>query len=161
MNALRISGLALVLSVVVAVCSVDQGWADGKWKGKGKWFGKTPSIGRIWSALTDEQKKQVDQIKLDFLKKIQPLKAEKSKLKIEMLELALKGDPDEAALEKKRDELWALKDKKRAQKRDAKRQLRKVLTPEQLKMVGPFGPKMGKGFGFGTWRAGLKGKRFK
>jgi Spy/CpxP family protein refolding chaperone len=161
MKILRVTSTVVALLVLVAVCSADQSWADGKWRGKGKWLGKAPSIGRIWSTLSDKQKMQVDQIKLDFLKKIQPLKTEKWKLKTEMLELALKSKPDETAIEKKRDELWMLKDKIRAQKRDAKRQLRKVLTPEQLNMVGPFGPRMGRGFGFGTWRAGLKGQRFK
>lgn len=153
-----VAGALTVLVVVVAFSVADLSWAKGRY---GR-HGKTPSIALIWSDLSADQKKQVDQIKLGYLKKTLDLKAQKRKLKVEMLEPALADSPDEQALEKKRDELWALKDKIRAHKRDAKKQLRKILTPEQRKEVGPFGPKLGRGFGFGTWRSGRgegKGER--
>ena len=66
--------------------------------------------GAVWGDLTKEQQKQMESLRLDLLKKTEPLRAQMSQKRIEMMELASKDSPDEQAIEKKRQEIWALQD---------------------------------------------------
>jgi Spy/CpxP family protein refolding chaperone len=105
--------------------------------------------GAVWGDLTKEQQKQVETLKLDLLKKTEPLRAQMSQKRIEMMELTSKDNPDEQAIEKKRQEIWDLQDTMRNERRAMSTKFRSVLTPEQRQKLGAFGPGAGMGGGFG------------
>ena len=66
--------------------------------------------GAVLGDLTKEQQKQVADLRTEFLKKQEQLRAEMGKKRIELMELAQKENPDEPAIEKKRQEIWSLQD---------------------------------------------------
>lgn len=105
--------------------------------------------GGMWSNLTPEQQKQVTSMRLDFLNKQEALRTEIARKRIEFAQLANSSNPDERLLEKKRQEIWALRDKMRDEGRAMGSKVWAFLTPEQRQQVGPYGP--GMGFGRGPW----------
>ena len=121
--------------------------------GPGQWGGGMGPGGAMWSDLTKEQQKQVESLKLDLLKKTEPLRAQMSQKRIEMMELTSKDNPDEQAIEKKRQEIWALQDSMRNERRAMSTKFRSLLTPEQRQKLGPLGPGAGMGCG-GRFGAG-------
>jgi hypothetical protein len=84
---------------------------------------------------------------------MEALRSEVAQKRIEMLDLASKDKPDEQAIEKKRQEIWALKDSMRNDRRAMGTKIRSLLTPEQKQKLGPFAgigmDKGGMGFGGG------------
>jgi|GEM_PF-5482710 len=124
--------LVAMTAVAVAMPAVAK---DGKDRGKG--------MKGFLSLLSAEQQKQAEALHLDFLKKTEPIRAAVSAKKLEIKELAYKDNPDENALQKKRHEIWALKDQLRNERRSLSKNLRAMLTLEQRAKVGPFAPKLG------------------
>jgi len=102
--------------------------------------------------LNQAQQKQANDLQLEFLKKTEPLRTELSRKRLEMAELTSKDKLDEAAIEKKREEIWAVKDKLRNERRAMGKKYRALMTPEQRKKLGAYG--FGRGYGLG------RGKRF-
>jgi len=118
--------------------------------GPGRWGGGCMGPGGpVWGDLTKEQQKQEESLRLDLLKKTEPLRAQKSQKRIEMMELASKDNPDEQAIEKKRHEIWALQDSMRNERRAMSTKLRSLLNPEQRQKLGAFGRGAGMGCGDG------------
>ena len=130
--------------------------AAGAYAFCGMGYGRGGGLGAIWKELTPEQQKQIDAAKLDFLKKHGDVVAQIEKKKVELIELAGKEKPDEQAIAKKREEIWALKDADLKDARALKTKVRSLLTPEQRKEVGPFGPRLGHPFrcGYGMGMGG-------
>ncbi len=142
--------MAIVLPLVLVIAAVslaNAGWGPGKGQGPGWHRGQ--GWGAVWNDLSEDQKKQVEALRLEFIKKIEPIQVQARKLQIEVMELWTKDKPDEAALEKKREELCALKDQMRDERRSMMTKIRSLLTPEQRKKIGPFGPGKGMGMGMG------------
>ena len=140
--------------VMVAVASVlglaaaATVYAGPGWGCRGGWGGGFgPGTSR--ADLSAEQQKKAEALELDSLKQTEPLRAEMGKKRIEMRDLLSKENPDEQAVQKKREEIWALQDKMIAARRALATKLRSVLTPEQRSKIGPFGPG---GFGRGGYR---------
>ncbi len=129
--------------------------------GPGRGAGGMGPGGAVWGDLTKEQQKQLESLRLDLLKKTEPLRAQMSQKRIEMMELASKDNPDEQAIEKKRQEIWALQDTMRNERRAMSSQFRSLLTPEQRQKLGAFGPGAGMGcgggFGMGQGMGGGRG----
>jgi len=127
--------------------------------GRGGGGGMGPG-GAVWGDLTKEQQKQVESLRLDVLKKTEPLRSQISQKRIEMMELSSKDNPDEQAIEKKRQEIWALQDAMRNERRAMSTKFRSLLTPEQRQKLGAFGPGagMGCGAGFGGGQGMGKGR---
>lgn len=123
--------------------------------GPGRWGGGMGPSGAMLGDLTKEQQKQVESLRLDLLKKTEPLRTQMSQKRIEMMELASKDNPDEQAIEKKRQEIWALQDTMRNERRAMSAKFRSLLTPEQRQKLGAFGP--GAGMGRGACRGGVQG----
>ena len=88
------------------------------------------------SNLTKEQKEKISALKIDFLKKKLALKGEKGQKKIELMELFAKSPQDETAIQKKKGEIWALKDQIRKERRNFSTSVRSLLTPEQREKLG-------------------------
>jgi zinc resistance-associated protein len=137
-----------VLFLAVAVTAyAGPGWGcGGGWCGGG--FGPGPSRAK----LTPDQQKKADALRLDFFKKTEPLRSEMFQKRLELRELLTKDNPDEQAVQKKREEIWALQDKMVTARRAMGTKMRGLLTPEQRTKIGPLGPG---GFGRGgCWAAG-------
>jgi len=119
--------------------------------GPGRWGGGMGPGGAMWGDLTKEQQKQAESLRLDMLKKTEPLRVQMSQKRIEMMELTSKDNPDEQAIEKKRQEIWGLQDTMRNERRAMSAKFRSLLTPEQRQKLGTFGlgAGMGCGAGFG------------
>ena len=89
------------------------------------------------TALNLEQQKKADSIRLDFLKKTQKLRFDIDKKRLELMEMAKTADPDRKAIESKKDEIWALQDRIRAEARAMWKEFDALLTPEQRQGIGP------------------------
>ncbi len=120
-----------------------------------------PSWG-IWNDLSKDQQKQAESLRLEFFKKMQTLRGDLEKKRIEIMELASKDKPDEEAIQKKREEIWTLRDTMRKEQRELGTKMRSLLTPEQRKKFGPYGsrflPRGGYGPG-GCFYGGDRGFR--
>ncbi len=103
--------------------------------------------GSLYSELNPDQQKQVTQMKTDHLKALEGIRSEMAKKRIESLELTSKDQPDEKALQKVREDMWALQDKARNENRAFSTKFRALLTPEQREKLGPAGLGMGLGGG--------------
>jgi Spy/CpxP family protein refolding chaperone len=101
----------------------------------GLWAAK----GAVWNELTKEQQKEITSLRTDLLKKMESVRSQVAQKRIEMLELASKDKPDEAAIQKLREKIWALRDSMRNERRAMGTKVRSILTPEQKKKLGPFG----------------------
>jgi len=95
--------------------------------------------------LTKAQKEKIGSLKIDFLKKKFALKSQKGQKVIELVELMSKTPQDETAIEKKKEEIWALKDQMRKEGRTFGTSIRSLLTPEQREKMGVW---TGPGHGF-------------
>jgi len=136
------SSLALV-SVAILLAASAAAYA-GPWGGSccpgglggGPWAAKGSGV---WNELTKEQQKEITSLRTELLKKMESLRSDAAKKRIEMLELAAKDTPDETAIQKVREQIWALKDTMRNERRAMRTKIRSLLTPEQKKKLGPFG----------------------
>ncbi len=136
-------GLVVIVAMLGATSAFafgPGGGCGGCQMGGGFGPGGCPAIGNL--QLSAEQKDQMNAMRTEFLKKQEALRAEKAQKRIEMLELASKKPQDESALQKKREEIWAIQDKMRAEGRTMGTKFRSLLTPEQKEKLGPagFGP---------------------
>jgi Spy/CpxP family protein refolding chaperone len=107
---MRSATVVIALAIIGAVSSASPAWA-GPWgwdPGAGMGSG-----GAMWENLTPEQQKQVSAIRIASFKRQEQLRAEAGKKRIELMELAGKANPDELAIENKRQEIWVLQDKAR------------------------------------------------
>ncbi len=147
-----IVGLVAVMAMLSAttVFAWGPGGGCGACPMAGGGQGACPALGNL--QLTDQQKDQISAMRTEFLKKQEALRAEKAQKRIEMLELSSKKPLDEAALEKKRQDIWAIQDKMTAEGRTMATKFRSVLTPEQKEKVGAGG--------FGSGPGGCGGKGF-
>ena len=85
-----------------------------------------------WKAtLTEAQEKQLGKLKLDFKKKVLPLKARIKQAKIELALLVTADKPNQDSINKKIDELLKLKGEKMRLKASHRIEVRKILTEEQ------------------------------
>jgi Spy/CpxP family protein refolding chaperone len=102
-------------------------------------------------SLSDEQQKQVTALNTEYAKKALGIRTEMEKKRIELLELSGQDNLDEQAVQKKREEVWALQDSMRTEMRAYHTKIRGLLTPEQRKQMGALdsGPGMGRGMGCG------------
>lgn len=128
--------------------------------GPGGWGAGPAGKGAAWKGfdLSADQQKQFKQLRLDFLKKTEPLRTELSKKRLEMMELNASDKYDDAAAQKTINEMRALRDKMRVERRAFKDKMRTILTPEQRQKMGgsflgrggcPGGGRGGCGFGPG------------
>lgn len=129
------ASLALLLMLSGNVLAVRGGCCGG---------GGGPAI---WNELTPEQKQQFSSLRVEFMKKQEALRSEMAGKRIELMELASKDKADEQAIEKKRQEMWALQDNMRNERRAMGSKFRALLTPEQKQKLGPLGMGFGPGSG--------------
>ena len=157
MKSAKVFGL-LTLLLTVALGTTT--YAQGCWGGGGGW---SRGRGAAAPALTAEQQKQVDSIRLNFVKKTEGLRSEMRKRRIELMELQAKKSPDEKAIDQVRQEIWGLQDKMIKERRAMSRELDAVLPPGQRRGLGGFGPGYcglggpGRGKGFGRGFGGCPG----
>lgn len=83
------------------------------------------------SSLTDVQKKQVAKLKLDFKKKVYPIKSKIRQAKVELALLVTADKPNQKDIDKKIDEIVKIKSEKIRLKVAHKIEVRKILNEEQ------------------------------
>jgi len=137
--AVAVMGILLMATAVHAEFGRGMG---GPGHGQGKWAA-------VMKELTPEQQAQAKALKLEGLKKHEEFRSQIAKKRIELMELASADKPDEQTIVKKQQEIWALKDQARNERRAMGLKFRALLTPEQKQKFGFFGLGMGMGMGFG------------
>ena len=112
--------------------------------------------------LTKDQQDKINTEKTDFLKKTEVVRSQKALKRIELMDFAAKNPQDEATIQKKKEEIWALQDQMRNEGRAFGTKIRSLLTPEQREKLGVAG--FGRGFcgqggpgGMGGCRQGTGG----
>jgi Spy/CpxP family protein refolding chaperone len=141
----------MVTLTMVCLLMAPALWAGQCCKG----FGQGPgNFGAVLKDLSKEQQAQINSLRIDFMKKQQEHRTQMGQKRIEMAELTAAGKIDEATIQKKREEMWALQDAMIKERRQFGTQLRSVLTPEQREKLGPLGGGMGGGFGCGLGGCG-------
>ncbi|WP_455199509.1 Spy/CpxP family protein refolding chaperone [Kaarinaea lacus] len=81
--------------------------------------------------LSDEQRKEIDKLRLAYKQKKYLLKSKIKQAKVEFALLITQDSPDQSAINKKIDQITKLKSEKLRLKADHKISVRKVLTSEQ------------------------------
>ena len=144
-------GLALVATVVLA-------WGPGFGSRFGRGFGGPANGVPPIPDLTAEQSTQIQALRDEFQKQIEPLQQELFTKGTEFRSLWSSPNPDPAAVTAKQKEIWDLQSKLQEQATGLGLEIRKVLTPDQLAELPAFGPGPGFGprIGFGP-RMGMRG----
>ena len=155
-------GLIVAMSLLVAssvFAAGPCGGCPGSGGGKGMGFGA--GLAQI-DNLTKDQQDKINTEKTDFLKKTEVLRSQKALKRIELMDFAAKTPQDEATIQKKKEEIWALQDQMRNEGRAFGTKIRSLLTPEQREKLGVAG--FGRGFcgqggpgGMGGCRQGTGG----
>jgi Spy/CpxP family protein refolding chaperone len=145
--------LISLLSVIMVVAFVATAGAQC-WRGNGGFAGK----GGPMAKLTPEQRQKVQSLRLEFLKKTEPIRSEMRKKRIEMMELQAQAKPDPKAVDRVRQEMWNLQDKMIKERREMARSLDGIIPPGQRGGFGRFGRRgmMGR-YGMGGGLCGFGG----
>ncbi|MGA8832164.1 MAG: Spy/CpxP family protein refolding chaperone [Desulfomonilaceae bacterium] len=143
-NSKMVVGLvgAMTLMVVSTVFAFGP-CGNGAGCGFGRGMGQCPILASI-DNLTKEQKDQINTLRTEFLRKQVTLRSQKAQKRIDLMELASKSPQDEAAIQKKKEEIWAVQDQLRNNRRAFSTKIRSLLTPEQREKLGVW---MGRGAG--------------
>jgi Spy/CpxP family protein refolding chaperone len=137
-------GLIVAMSLLVAssvFAAGPCGGCPGFGGGKGMGFGA--GLAQI-DNLTKDQQDKINTEKTDFLKKTEVVRSQKALKRIELMDFAAKNPQDEATIQKKKEEIWALQDQMRNEGRAFGTKIRSLLTPEQREKLGVAG--LGRGF---------------
>jgi Spy/CpxP family protein refolding chaperone len=159
MKKTTIVGLGLIL-VVALVATVALARGPGFGPGFGRGFGGpaygTPPIPN----LTAEQSAQIQALRDDFLKEIEPLQKDLLSKRTELRSLWSNPNSDPAAITAKQKEIWDLQSKLQEKAASLGLEIRKMLTPEQIAQLPAFGPGpgFGPGRGFGPPMMGPRGR---
>lgn len=122
LTALIVSSLALAGTGISTMAMADHGKGmHGMYHGGGGWK----------SSLTDEQRTQIDSLKLEYKKKKYPLKAKLKQAKVDLALLMTSDNPSQNAINKKIDEIVKLKKEKMRLKASHKIAVRKLLNKQQ------------------------------
>ncbi len=84
--------------------------------------------------LTEQQQKQIDQIRDEAMRRGIDQRAEISKLRLDLRQLAKADNPDQAAMEKKIKEITGLRSSAESRRLNTWFSINKILTPEQQKI---------------------------
>ena len=155
-------GLIAAMSLLVASSVFAAGPCDGcPGFGGGKGMGFGAGLAQI-DNLTKDQQDKINTEKTDFLKKTEVVRSQKALKRIELMDFAAKNPQDEATIQKKKEDLWALQDQMRNEGRAFGTKIRSLVTPEQREKLGVAG--FGRGFcgqggpgGMGGCRQGTGG----
>jgi Spy/CpxP family protein refolding chaperone len=159
MKKTTIVGLGLIL-VVALVATVALAWGPGFGPGFGRGFGG-PAYGvPPIPNLTAEQSAQIQALRDDFLKEIEPLQKDLLAKRTELRSLWSNPNSDPAAITAKQKEIWDLQSKLQEKAASLGLEIRKMLTPEQIAQLPAFGPGpgFGPGRGFGPPMMGPRGR---
>jgi len=145
-------GLGLALSLALAA-TVALAWGPGPGFGPGfgRGFGGPADGVPPIPNLTSEQSSQIQALRDEFLKDVQPLQNDLWTKRTELQTLWSSPNPDQAAITAKQKEILNLQSQIQEKATNLGFSIRKLLTPEQLaqlpafSQVAGFGP--GRGFG--------------
>ncbi|MGC8602888.1 MAG: Spy/CpxP family protein refolding chaperone [Desulfomonilaceae bacterium] len=165
-NSKMVIGLVGVMTLMVVSTVFAFGpCGNGAGCGFGRGMGMFPCLSNI-DNLTKEQKDQINTLRTEFLRKQVTLRSQVAQKRIDLMDLAAKSPQDETAIQKKKEEIWAVTDQLRNNRRAFSTKIRSLLTPEQREKIGVWmgrGPCMcgpgrcGCGMGMGRMRGGMMG----
>lgn len=127
---MRLRTLIIALTVLIVSAGATVALACPGCMGPG-WRG-----GPGWSALTPEQQKNAEDMRIDFLKKTERIRTQINEKRLELMELSRKSNPDQKAMDKAEQELWSLQDAMRNEYRTFDRKLAGILPPEHRQGFG-------------------------
>jgi len=101
-----------------------------------------------WMDFSDEQKEQMEELRLAHLKNAKELRDEAEELSLKQKHMMTSGNPDEKLIMENIDRLSEIQSKLEKMRVDHQMEVRKILTEDQLTLFLSR-PGMGKGFGRG------------
>jgi Spy/CpxP family protein refolding chaperone len=146
----------LFASSLVLALALTTGGALAQGPGSGRGFGQGPGPGGGWGygspaakipTLTEEQSSYITTLQKAHLKEIASLQHELSMKRIELRNLWLSPNRDEAAERTKQKEIQDLQLQFQDKAANLRLEIRKVLTPEQQAQMDTYGPRFGRGMG--------------
>jgi len=130
-TALMSGGVGLATLGFSSLAMADQ-HRGGQHEMRHDMHGKGHHGGGHWKAtLSDEQRKKLDKLKLDFKKKKYPIKAKLKQAKVALALLMTADSPNQGDINKQIDAILKLKGEKMRLKAAHKIKVRKLLTAEQ------------------------------
>ncbi len=121
----------LLLALNAPALAQMSGMHEGKGQHREMGSEKGMHGGACWmESLTDEQKAKAAKMRLEYKKAKSLLKAQIKVKKVELVTLVTEDNPDQPAIDKKIDEILALKKQKMQKKYAYKIALRNMLSPE-------------------------------
>ncbi|NLY89010.1 MAG: periplasmic heavy metal sensor [Firmicutes bacterium] len=138
-----ITGIAMIIFLLASTGTMAAGWGDGGARvrvGKGVKGDDGGGIclrylHRSGLDLTHEQEEQILALHQEFHRKSLALRQRLQRLRLELRRLWAEEKPDATAINKKLTEMTPLKIELRAMALETWEEIRKVLTPEQLKRL--------------------------
>ena len=130
---------SMVLAIVMLIAFTANAQQNNQYKGKngrqGQGYGQkhcSQNEGKgLYLDLSDEQKTQIDKLRLDIQKKILPLKNELDEKKAKMKTLNTAENVDMKAINALIDDIGKLKTQMTKEKASHRQEVRKILTEEQ------------------------------
>ena len=115
------------------------------------------------SDLTDEQAKQIKELRLAYYKEVQPLRAQMSELTIKHRNLMMAGDVDTKVVNASIDERTGIMNKLMKKQTEFQKEFRNLLTDEQKMELDNVGRGFGmrQGMGQGMRNFGRRGRSFR
>ena len=167
MKKIFVVGLSLALGLTL-VATVALAWGPGFGARFGRGFGGSANGIPPIPGLTDEQSAQIQALRDEFQKEIEPLQQALYSKRTELRGLWRGSNSDQSAFAAKQQEVFQLQTQLREKRTNLGLEIRNVLTPEQLAQLpafsqdsafgpgagfgpGGFGPPMGMRGSFGRW----------
>lgn len=158
----EMKGKVLAITAIAALIAAGVIAYAGPWWGRGYrpvpyamggyHRGYVPGVG-FWTALTDEQRQKIEDLTSKFLSETAEIRGRLQAKSIELRDLWANPEASEEEILAKSAEVRDLKDQLYEISLKHRLEIRKLLTPEQIRMWGA-GPRMG----FGPW-GGFKAGR--
>jgi len=122
--------LVLVAAIALAVFAYHGGWGKGRGMGMGPADTQAPYCYNIPN-LTPEQSAKLTELRQQHEKDVLPLRNELTAKHAELRNLWLQGNPDQAAIKAKQQEINDLRNKLQDIGTEHRLEVGKILTPEQ------------------------------
>ncbi len=122
--------LVLVAAIAIPVFAHDRGWGKGRAPGIGPEGRQAPCCEAIPN-LTPEQSAKLTELRQQHDKEIIPLRNELTAKHAELRNLWVQGNPDEAAIKAKQQEINELRNQLQDKMTEYRLEVGKILTPEQ------------------------------
>lgn len=158
-----ILALTIVTLALAGVATAQVGFGFGRGYGLGLCWA-TPEVLKQQLGLTEEQVKKITELRTEHLNKVSKIAAELAAKRAELKTLWLSEKPDEKRIRELTEQIAKLQAELAIERTNFQLEVRKILTPEQLRKLPLFGGRKfapGLGLGLGPrWRQRFGQQRF-